>query len=114
MLVQSHADAIDLLPALPPAWAKGGRVTGLCVRGGGTVDLAWRDGVPTDVRVVNGTFATPNLRFRGVAFKPGDAVVDFPAPPTKLAYDRSAGVLSWTPSAKGRGAPSGLKPEDLD
>jgi alpha-L-fucosidase 2 len=44
MLMQSHTDEIELLPARPDNWPTG-RVTGLRARGGVTVDIAWsKDG----------------------------------------------------------------------
>lgn len=44
MLMQSNTGEIDLLPAIPKAWAVNGSFTGLCARGGLVVDCAWRNG----------------------------------------------------------------------
>jgi alpha-L-fucosidase 2 len=54
MLVQSHAGRIDLLPALPSVLAEG-EVSGLCARGGLTVDLRWSGGR------INACSITPKL-----------------------------------------------------
>ncbi len=61
MLLQSHQDVIQLLPALPAEWSEGS-VSGLRARGGFTVDLAWSGGHP--VRAVIAAQNTGPCRVR--------------------------------------------------
>ncbi len=63
MLLQSHAGEIELLPALPRAWADGSAL-GLRARGGYGVDLTWRNGKLETAKVA-AKFAGPcRLRTR--------------------------------------------------
>ncbi|MFD4228790.1 glycoside hydrolase N-terminal domain-containing protein [Streptomyces sp. NPDC058545] len=78
MILYSRPDVIELLPALPHAWAAKGSVSGAGARGGFEVDLSWRNGKATEatVRSVGGT--TTELRagdFRKrINLKPGKSV----------------------------------------
>ena len=55
ILLQSHDDAVHLLPALPSKW-KNGSVTGLKARGGFIIDIQWDEGIATHVKIhsING------------------------------------------------------------
>ncbi len=59
MLLQGHSGYIQFLPALPEQW-KSGHFKGLCVEGGGVVDLEWKDVKVTTAAIkatFNNTFA---------------------------------------------------------
>jgi alpha-L-fucosidase 2 len=60
MLLYSRPGVIELLPALPSAWAASGHVSGIGARGGFVVDFSWENGDVTTVtiRSVGGTSTT--------------------------------------------------------
>lgn len=78
MILYSRPGVIELLPALPAAWAAKGSVTGVGARGGFEVDLAWRDGKVTEATVRSTGGTTTELRagdFRKrLTLKPGRSV----------------------------------------
>jgi alpha-L-fucosidase 2 len=62
MLLQSHAGAVHLLPALPDAWEPAGGVSGLRAYGGFELDFTWKDGQVEEL-IVRSTLGG-NLRLR--------------------------------------------------
>ena len=70
MLLQSQeatADGqpvLELLPALPAAWATG-KVSGLRARGGFTVDIQWKDGKVVTYRIASAEPREVKVRIHG-------------------------------------------------
>ncbi|MFE2045664.1 glycoside hydrolase N-terminal domain-containing protein [Streptomyces sp. NPDC059477] len=65
MLLYSRPGHIEVLPALPDAWAATGHLNGVAARGGFVVDLAWRDGKPTTVKIRSVGGRTTTVEFAG-------------------------------------------------
>jgi len=65
MLVQSHAGFIELLPAIPAAWAKSGSVKGLKAQGGFTLNFDWKDGKVAKYEVLSASAEKVKLKVNG-------------------------------------------------
>lgn len=63
MLLQSHANEVEILPALPLVWREG-HIKGICARGGFELDIEWQDGVLKSVRVLSKLGNTLVLRYQ--------------------------------------------------
>jgi alpha-L-fucosidase 2 len=63
MLVQSWGGEIHLLPALPKAWPEG-EVRGIHVRGAIVVDLAWKDGALSRLKLAGSPSRAVKVRYR--------------------------------------------------
>jgi alpha-L-fucosidase 2 len=78
MLVYSRPGHVELLPALPAAWAGSGSVSGVGVRGGFVADLSWKNGKVTQARLksVGGreTTVVAGGASRRISLKPGESV----------------------------------------
>jgi alpha-L-fucosidase 2 len=65
MLLQSHTQFIDILPALPAAFANG-EVKGICARGGFVIDMKWSNGKLEYVKVVSTAGQPLQLRYNDI------------------------------------------------
>ncbi|MBE7051152.1 MAG: hypothetical protein E7395_01085 [Ruminococcaceae bacterium] len=66
MLLQSHEGYVEVLPALPDAWAKGS-FEGLVARGAFEVDASWSDMKADQIKVLSRKGKELKLRYPGVA-----------------------------------------------
>ena len=124
MLMQSHTDSIEILPALPAAWSAG-EVSGLKAVGDFTVSIVWKGGKPLRVTVVNNQGQPGYVKYPGIntamcivngeevlgscrgtdlavlkAEKGAVTVFDFTQVPTGIGKVGAAGTLSL--AVKGR------------
>ncbi|MDE7297420.1 MAG: glycoside hydrolase family 95 protein [Lachnospiraceae bacterium] len=90
MLVQSTAERIVLLPALPEEWSEGS-VRGLCVRGGAEIDLAWKNGRLTSCKLR----AKVALRTR-ILYEETEAAGDGASGPAGEACKTLLGGRAWS------------------
>ena len=68
MLMQSHSDTIQILPALPTAW-KNGNFNGLKAIGDFTVSATWKEGKATAATVVSNQGQPLYINYPGIAGK---------------------------------------------
>ncbi|MFI5751722.1 glycosyl hydrolase family 95 catalytic domain-containing protein [Streptomyces sp. NPDC051644] len=78
MLVYSRPGHVELLPALPAAWAASGSVSGVGVRGGFVADISWKNGKVTQatLKSVGGLSTTvfAGTTSRKLSLKPGESL----------------------------------------
>ncbi len=78
MILQSQNDVIRLLPALPESWPEGS-VSGLRARGACTVDINWKEGLLSKVKIKSDKGGTYLLKYKEaskeIVLKAGEEVV---------------------------------------
>lgn len=67
LLLQSHTDTLQLLPALPSAWQESGSVHGLKAVGNFTVNQDWKQGKLTQVTIQSHSGSPLYIHYPGIA-----------------------------------------------
>ena len=65
MLLQSHEDYIELLPALPKAWDNGS-FEGLVARGNFVISANWKDGKATSFKIISRSGTPCRIQYPGI------------------------------------------------
>lgn len=68
MLVQSSENRVVLLPALPKAW-KSGKLTGVKIKGGGTINIEWAEGKLVAAEITVPTAQTVSVKYQQTEWK---------------------------------------------
>ena len=67
LLVQSHMNYLDILPALPNALSNG-EVKGICARGGFQIDMQWKNGKLQSLNILSSAGNECRLRYNDKTF----------------------------------------------
>jgi alpha-L-fucosidase 2 len=97
MLVQSHEDGIELLPALPKEW-DAGRFKGVCTRGAFELDMQWENNAIKTVEILskagkNCKISTDKNALCGISTFPTFFILFFPS----FCFSRSLRFLVTSP-----------------
>ena len=96
MLLQSHLEEIQLLPALPAAWATG-HVKGLVARGGFEIEMFWKDGKLTKAIITSKAGNMCKLRCNEKGTIKGVAAIS-----TDVSFNNTTQSLLYFPTVKGK------------
>jgi alpha-L-fucosidase 2 len=84
MLLQSHEDFIEILPALPEAW-KTGKFNGLVARGNFEVSAGWDNSKLTSLRITSNAGEVCNFKYAGLRIS---RIIDGTGKSIKFSYNK--------------------------